>query len=108
MPNIKIEEYILVVSIPMETPIMIVKKQSIDQAEQSFITKRDKTNNHNAKVEFDRARALLKYASCSNARLVEMQNADHKLKVSFGFYSVESMIEFRDTMAVNVASATMK
>ncbi len=104
----KVEEYVLVVSIPLESPILIVKNQSISDAEKSFISRVDKENNHGKKVEFDMARAMLKWASCCNARLVEMHNADHTLKFSLGFATLESMIEFRDAMNVNVTGATMK
>lgn len=113
MANIKIlspriEEYILVVSIPLESPIFIVRNQSIDAAEQSFMSKRDKETNHGKQVEFDRARALLKWASCCNANLVEMHNADHKLKISLSFSTEENMNQFRNFMTTNVDGATMK
>ena len=113
MANIKIllpqvEEYILVVSIPLESPTIIVKNQTISEAEQFFVTKRDNKSDHSKKVEFDRARALLKWAACCNATLVEMNNEDRKLKVSLGFSTLENMIEFRDSMAINVSGATMK
>ena len=104
----KVEEYVLVVSIPLESPIIIVRNQTIYEAEESFISKRDTEGNHDRKVEFDRARALLKWAGCSNANLVEMHNVDHKLKVSLGFSTMEDMIQFRDSMATNVSGATMK
>ena len=104
----KVEEYVLVVSIPLESPIIIVKNQNIGEAEESFISKRDKESNHGKQVEFDRARALLKWAACCNGNLVEMHNADHKLKVSLGFSSMEELILFRDSMAANVSGATMK
>ena len=104
----KVEEYVLVVSIPLESPIFIVKNQTIGEAEESFISKRDKESNHRKQVEFDRARALLKWAACCNANLVEMHNADHKLKVYLSFFSMEDMIQFRDSLAINVSGATMK
>ena len=59
----KIEKYVLVVSIPLELPIIIVKNQTIEEAEEFFISKRDKESNHAKQVEFDRARALLKWAT---------------------------------------------
>lgn len=95
-------------TIPLESPILIVKNQTIGEAEESFISKRDKESNHRKQVEFDRARALLKWAACCNANLVEMHNADHKLKVYLSFFSMEDMIQFRDSMATNVSGATMK
>lgn len=113
MANIKflspqVEGYVLVVSIPLASPTIIAKNQTIGEAEESFISKRDKECNHDRKVEFDRARALLKWATCCNANLVEMHNADHKLKVSLGFSTMEDMLQFRDSMATNVYGSTMK
>ena len=104
----KIEKYVLVVSIPLELPIIIVKNQTIEEAEEFFISKRDKESNHAKQVEFDRARALLKWADCCDAKLVEMHNADHKLKVSLSFSTMEDMIMFRDSMVTNVSDAMMK
>lgn len=104
----KVEEYVLVVSIPLKSPIIIVKNQTIGEAEESFISMRDKEHNHDNQIEFDRARALLKWADCWDAKLVEMHNADHKLKVSLSFSTMEDMIQFHDHMATNVSDATMK
>ena len=109
MANIKIlspyvEEYVIVVSIPLETHILIVRNQTISEAEKFFIAKRDKTREHDKQVEFDRARALLKWADCCNAELVEMHIVDHKLKVSLGFSNMEDMLYFRDHMGTNVLS----
>lgn len=96
------------VSIPLESPIIIMKNQTIGEAEKSFISKRDKESNYDRQIEFDRARALLKWAECCNGNLVEMHNADHKLKVSLGFSTMENMIQFHDSMATNVSGATME
>ncbi len=107
-----VEEYIIVVSIPFETPIIHItrvnsKKQTVDEAEHYFITRRDNAGEYSQKVEFDRARALMKWASCSDARLVEMITKDKKLKASFSFSSYENMMYFRDNLH-NVGDATMK
>lgn len=105
----KVEEYILVVSIPLETPIsLIVRNQTIHEAENSFISKRDKEADHKKKVEFDRARALLKWAASCNAKLLEMHNADRKLKFSFGFPSMEAVIEFYENLIPCVDGSTME
>jgi len=103
-----VEEYIITVSIPMEAHIAITHWQNIGKAEKYFIEKRDIATEHEMKVEFDRARALLKWASCSNAALVEMRNADHKIKFYFSFSSAEDMFAFRDSMSINVSNATMR
>lgn len=101
----KIEEYGIVVSIPLEAPILIVKNQTISEAEESFILKRDAESNYNKKVEFDRARALLKWAACCNAKLHEMHNEDKKLSISLSFSKMEDIILFRDSMVTNVLGA---
>lgn len=106
----QIEEYSLVVSIPLEAPIMIVKNLDIIKAENFFISKRDKETDHEKKVEFDRARALLKWATCCNAHLVEMRNdeSNHKLKFSLGFDTRENLNHFCDSLAINVYASTME
>lgn len=101
----KIEEYVLVVSIPLESSIIIRRNQNIDEAERSFISKRDNETDNEKKVEFDMARALLKWASCCNARLVEMHNKEHKLHVSLGFSDKEDMINFHNNIETNVYGA---
>ena len=104
----KVEEYILVVSIPLESSIH-VESRNVSDVEKFFISKVKNESNHDKKVEFDRVRALLKWASCCNARLVDiLHNSNHKLKVSLGFSSLESMIDFRDAMSESVSDAAMK
>lgn len=102
----KVEEYILVVSLPLEKPLVIVRSQTVGQAEEFFISKRDNETNPDRLAEFDRARALLKWAACCNAELLEMHNADKKLMVSLDFSTLEDMIQFCDQMSVNVSGAT--
>ena len=113
MANIKIkssalqvENYILVVSLPIKKPFVIVRSQTVGQAEEFFIKQRDNETNPDRVAEFDRARALIKWAKCCNAELLEMHNADNKLMVSFVFSTVEDLIQFRDDMAVSVRGAT--
>ena len=55
----KVEEYILVVSIPLESSIH-VESRNISDVEKFFISKVKNESNHDKKVEFDRVRALLK------------------------------------------------
>lgn len=107
-PMVEVKRYIIVVSIPLEIPIDIVKKTTIDTAEKYFIAARDKTNNHNTKVELDRARALLKWASCSYAGLLEIRKAWKKLMFYFNFSSIEDMLAFRDSLSQNVEGVTIK
>ena len=103
-----VEQYALTVSIPMQTVIIFPKEQNIYEAEASFVAKRDRENDHAKKVEFDRARALLKYAYTCNAVLNGIWYKDQKLKITLVFYTLESLIDFRDTMGSAVSSSTMK
>lgn len=99
---------IITVSVQLESPTTIIKKQTISEAEQYFISKRDNENNHSKKVEFDRVCALLKWAECCNTTLVKMRNADRKLMVYLVFSTLRDMMEFCDHMFTNVPGATMK
>lgn len=105
-----VERYSIDVSIHIERPVLIVKEWTIYQAEEYFIRQRDHAEKFQRKVELDKARALLKYASTCNAFLKEVRNVenDKKLIFSFGFYSLDSMLYFKDTMSQMVDSATMK
>ena len=103
-----VEEYIIVVSIPQKTPVTVVKGQSIREAEEYFIARRENAESHSRKIELDQARALLKWASCCNADLEGMSNAGRKVKFYFSFSSAEDMLAFRDSMSTNVSGATMK
>lgn len=117
-PKVKVEQrkalmgetllHYLVVSVPLKNSIIIVKNQSIGEAETSFISKRDKESDHSKKVEYDRVRALLKWAACCNAILLEMHNGEHKLMLSLAFPNMEDMYVFEDSMVTNVDGATMK
>lgn len=105
-----VERYSIDVSIHIERPVLIVNGWTIYDAEEYFIRQRDHAETYQRKVELDRARALFKYASACNAFLEEVKNVetDKKLIFSFGFYSLDSMLYFKDTMSQMVDSATMK
>ena len=111
--KVKVEQrkaHYLVVSVPLKNSIVIMKNQSIGEAEMSFISKRDKENDHSKKVEYDRVRALLKWAGCCNAILLEMHNGghngEHKLMLSLAFPNMKDMYVFEDSMVTNVDGAT--
>lgn len=105
-----VERYTIEVSIYIERPVLIVKGWTIYDAEDYFIRQRDHEEKTQRKVELDRARALIKYASTCNAFLKEVRNAenDKKLIFTFAFHSLDSLLYFRDTMGQIVDSASMK
>ncbi len=104
----KVEEYVLVVSIPLKKPILILGAQTVGEAEDLFIYARNMENDHHRKVEYDRARALLKWAGCCNAKLKEIDCEDRKLFFTFAFSTIADMNEFYNNMVTNVSGATMK
>lgn len=97
-----VERYALVVSIPMQKT-MLIMKENIAEAEEYFALKRDKATDQEVKVEFDRARALLKYAASCGGELEELSYKDSKLKVMLSFEKEEQMYGFRNSMATAVA-----
>ena len=103
-----VEQCTLTVSIPMEMPLVIPKNQSIYSAEYSFVVNRDSVSDHARKVELDRARDVLRYASRCGATLNDMHNADQKLKITLGFTNMESLINFCDIMGSALSFVTMK
>lgn len=104
----KVEEYVLVVSIPFKKPILILGAQTVGDAEDLFVFARNMENDYHRKVEYDRARALLKWAGCCNAKLKKMYCGDHKLFIHLDFSTIADMNEFYNNMVTNVSGATMK
>ena len=92
----------LVVSIPLENPIIIVKNQNVGKAEAYFLSKRDQEGDDSRKAEYERARSLLKWAGCCNAHLLGMHNEEHKLVFKFAFDTFEEVYRFEDYLKVNV------
>ena len=103
-----VEQCALTVSISMEMPLVIPKEQSIYSAELCFVVERDRVSDHARKVELDRARDVLRYASRCGATLNEMHNADHKLNITLGFTNVGSLIDFCEILGSALSFVTMK
>ncbi len=99
-----VEEYIIVVSIPLKSPTILIKNQTINEAEESFISRRNTTSDHTKRIEFDIIAQLLKLANCCNANLVEMHNVDYKLNITLSFSTINDMMRFNENMGVNVRS----
>ena len=104
----KVERYAIIVSVPMSVRLITIKGQDIYEVEEAFRRKRDSANDSSRKTEFDRVRALLKYASTCGAQLDEIYNAHKKLVLSLCFFSWEDLTQFNKTMAFEVDKATMR
>ena len=103
-----VEEYVIVVKLPSSIFFVYKKDRTLADVEKFFEEKRDKDFDSNRKVEFDRVRALLKYASCFNAVLRGVETDFHDIVISLGFKSHEEMLKFRDTMEEAVEGAIIK
>lgn len=103
-----VERYTIVVSVPMSLKLITIKGQNIYEVEEAFAKKRERTDDKRRKIEFDRVRALLKYASTFSAQLEEIYNSHKKLVITLSFDSLESLNQFSNTMSSEVNNATMK
>ncbi len=92
----KVEEYILVVTIPFEYHINISNVNNISDVEKLFICKQENEELQSKKNQLDMARILMKWAFNCNARLVGISRLGNKLKVSLGFANLGCLLEFRD------------
>ena len=83
---------------------------SIDEVVEFFAHLRDVyKNDHHTAVEMDRARALVKYASCCGATLKGFHKEERDtVVISFGFDDLDNMVKFRDTMEEAVKGTAMK
>lgn len=99
-------------SVPVTKPVMIYANMDIAFQEERFIEYRDKAFIHDAKVCFDRCRALLKWAETCNATLENIQNVHERrfdtLEFTFSFTDYDSLHGFMTDLYVNVNGATMK
>lgn len=103
-----VERYAIVVSVPISQAMAIIKGQNIDEAEKSFARRRDSEQDYNRKIEYDRIRALLKYAGCYGAKLEDLHNVPNKLEITVSFVLIDYMLDFRDTLDAAMADSVMK
>lgn len=103
-----VKSYIIKVSIPMKAPFVTGDYHNLSEAERFYITMRDCESNHDRKVEFDRARALMKWAYTCNGELHGVRQYDGEMFVFVEFVKKSSMKEFIKYLVLNVEGATMK
>lgn len=93
---VKIERYTIVISVQVTQKFALIKGQDIDALEKSFIKKRDTRRKIKDKVELDRVRTVLKYASTCGAQLGDYEKRNEKLSMEFIFGSLDSMVYFKN------------
>ena len=103
-----VESYIIKVSIPMSNPFVTGGVRTLYEGEKFFTMERQSESNHDRKVEFDRARALMKWAYTCNGELHGVRQYDGEMFVFVEFVNKSSMKEFIKYLVLNVEGATMK
>ena len=107
IPSIVVEEFLLTISIPMDARKMIVQYENIHAAEAAFASKYETAKKPGDKVNFERARALMKWAGTCNAKLVEMKRQKAgRMDVTLEFKDKRDMDEFHKYLKSNVDGAT--
>lgn len=99
-------------SVPVTKPVVIYADMSITFQQERFIEYRDKAFIHDAKICFDRCRALLKWAETCNAELNSIKNVHTRrfdsLEFTFSFTGYDDMSAFMKDLYVSVNGATME
>ena len=101
-------KHVVKVEIPMKKSLVYVRGTTTEREEQFFVSMRDKAKEHAEKKEFDRARALMKWAACCDGKLAKMISAKGRLSISFEFERYDDMMEFVNNLDVNVWSSIMQ
>ena len=105
--NIAITSVKIDIEVPMHKSIIIFTDHTINQWETTFINLRDNEKNVNYKRNYDRCRALLKYAYSFWAELDNISNKSGKLVFTFKFHSIEGLTNFEKDLYRAVNGATM-
>ncbi len=107
-----VENFSVTISIPFDSRTMIVQYENIHAAEQSFASKYEKAQRPDHKVNFDRARALMKWGASCNAELTYMQrkkeDGNARLHVTLTFSEKGDLDGFIKYLNSNVDGATRR
>ena len=101
--------------IPIIQQVLIYADKSTSLQEKRFIEARDKATAHDQKVCLDRARALIKWAECSNGKITEIHNIHNAvnnyrnaIEFTFEFSSYDSFTDFMANLETCVEGATLQ
>lgn len=102
---IRSERFMMEVSIPMTDPNVVTNH--IELAEKYFINLRDREVTEAKKIEYDRGRALVKYASACGAMILHSQydRDENRLCIIFTFDTFEGLLDFKNNLALCVNGA---
>ena len=90
--------YGITIAVPITKPIVDSNVKNISYWENFFSRMRDNVDMSNRKMEYDRCRALLKWASTCNASLVIVKNSNDEsgqnINFTFSFDNLDTMLDF--------------
>ncbi len=104
---LKITSATVTVEAPMHRPLILFRGRDICHWENIFISLRDNEQNIDYKRNYDRCRALLKYAYSCWGDLMEISNGDGNVIFIFKFDSVSAVKAFEKNFCKDVEGATM-
>lgn len=105
---VRVRNYAITVFMPMGKHICNTVGEP-DALEKTFIAFRDRVaKTHAQKVEYDRVRALFKYASTLGAVRCEVKHCIVDIVITLYFKDAERMVQFRDGIEQAIESAAMK
>lgn len=108
-PNnrLKIISATVTIEAPMHRPVILFKGRDIHQWEAIFIGLRDNEQSIAYKRNYDRCRALLKYAYSCWGDLKEVSNGNGSIIFTFKFDSIDGLKTFEKDLQKAVEGATM-
>lgn len=99
--------FAITIEASMHKPLVLFKDRDIHQWETIFINLRDKEKHYAYKRNYDRCRALLKFAYSCWGSLKEVSNGRDVIIFTFEFDSIEGLSTFEKEFKKAVEGATM-
>ncbi|MBO5178732.1 MAG: hypothetical protein J6B87_00070 [Clostridia bacterium] len=104
----RVKGYSITVVISLKKPVCNTEGP-VENIERIFTSLRNYAMlTHQQKVEYDRVRAIAKYASTHGATWCELKSVKEKLHIILNFNDAESMVEFKNGLDSVIESSDMK
>ena len=105
--ELKVTSFTITIEAPMHKPLVLFKGRDTHQWEEIFINLRDNEKHYAYKRNYDRCRALLKFAYSCWGSLKEVSNGRDVIIFTFEFDSIEGLSIFEKELQKAVEGATM-
>ena len=99
----KVERCSATISLPMSSR-NILEHFTIQNAESYFEEKMNNSKDEEVRREFEKAKALVKYAECFSAELIKAEEFEEKVEFTFSFKSASLLFEFMQNMVTCIPS----